>query len=471
MRTLITNGRVVTASDDVVADVLIENGRVRAVGTGLPADGAKIHDASGCLLVPGGIDVHTHLDWDFGTARTVDTFATGGRAAAFGGTTTVVDFCNQAKGMSLLAALADWHERAACATVDVGAHMVMTDVDDQALADMEILMKREGVTSFKLFTAYPGVLMVDDGILMKAMQVAAAHGGQTSVHCENGFIIQNLVQQAVAAGNLEPRYHAITRPALAEGEATNRVIRIAETVGAPVYIVHVSAREAIEAIADAKERGLTGVHAETCTHYLYLTDSEYDKPGFEGAKAILSPPLRGPDHVEALWKGLRTGTLDVIATDHCPFTYDDVHGLKMSKRLGKAGFHTVPNGGPGIEERMAVMFGGMRARGLSANRFVEVTSTNPAKLFGLYPRKGTIAPGSDADIVVVDPAATRTIRAADGHGRMDYSLFEGHEATCRIAKVFLRGRLIVDGNQWLGEDGYGEFVPRGPSGSMQGGRA
>ena len=465
MRTLITNGRVITASDDVRADVLIEDGVVRAIGAGLPADDAEIHDAEGCLLIPGGIDVHTHLDWDFGTARTVDTFATGGKAAAFGGTTTIVDFCNQAKGVSLLDALEDWHKRTANATVDVGAHMVMTDVNEQALVDMKTLMDSEGVTSFKMFTAYPGVLMVDDGTLMKAMQVAGDGGGQVSVHCENGYIIENLVQQAVTAGNLEPKYHMLTRPPVAEGEATQRVISIAEVVGTPLYIVHLTARQALEAVIAAKERG-SKVHAETCTHYLYLSTDQYDKPGFEGAKAILSPPLREPDHIEALWGGLRTGALDVVATDHCPFTYEDVYGVKMSKQLGTEGFHKVPNGGPGIEERMAMLFSGMRDRGLSVNRFVDVTATAPAKLFGMYPRKGTIAVGSDADIVILDPEKRWTVTAAEGHGRMDYSLFEGFEASCKVAKVFLRGRLIVDGNEWLGEDGYGEYISRGPSGRM-----
>lgn len=468
MSTLIKNGRIVTASDIVDADVLIEDGRVCAIGRNLSVgENVEIHDASGCLLVPGGVDVHTHLDADAGGAHTVDTFSTGGKAAAFGGTTTIVDFCNQAPGTSLLASLEDWHKRAACATVDMGAHMIMSDVDDQVLAEMKTLVAREGVSSFKIFTAYPGSLMVDDGVLMKVMQVAGENGAQVSAHCENGYIIQNLVEKAVAAGNLAPKYHALTRPSLAEGEATNRVIRIAETVGTPVYIVHVSAKESLEAVSDAKQRGTVTVHGETCTHYLYLSTDEYEKPGFEGAKAILSPPLRTPEHTEALWKGLRTGVLDVVATDHCPFTYENVHGLNMSKRLGEnEGFHKVPNGGPGIEERMAVMFGGMRDRGFSLNRFVDVTATAPAKLFGLYPRKGTIAVGSDADIAVIDPDGKWTITAAEGHGRMDYSLFEGQEASCRITKVFLRGRMIVDGDRWLGKDGYGEYLSRTASGRM-----
>jgi dihydropyrimidinase len=466
MRTLIANGRVITACEDINADVLIEDGRISAIGRDLRVgDDVEIHDASGCLLMPGGVDVHTHLDSDIGTAKSVDTFATGGRAAAFGGTTSIVDFCNQTKGTSLLQCLDDWHRRAACATVDVGAHMVMMEFDGQARAEMKTLMTRDGITSFKLFTAYPGVLMVDDGTMIKVMQAAGEHGGQVSVHCENGHIIQNLVEEAIAAGHTAPKYHALTRPPLAEGEATNRVIAIAETVGTPVYIVHVSAKQALRAITEGKERGVP-VHGETCTQYLFLTADEYDKPGFEGAKAVCSPPLRSRDHVEALWGGLETGGLDVVATDHCPFTYEDVHGIKFSKQLGTEGFHKIPGGAPGIEERLTVLFGGMRDRGFSLNKFVDVTATAPAKLFGLYPRKGTIEVGSDADIVIINPDKQWTIEAADGHGRCDYSLFEGHQATCKISKVFLRGRLIVDGNQWLGKDGYGEYLPRSASGQM-----
>ena len=464
MRTLIANGRIITAFEDKNADVLIEDGRIQAIGTDLSVgEDTEIHDASGCLLTPGGVDVHTHLDSDIGVAKSVDTFATGGRAAAFGGTTTVVDFCNQTKGSSHLKCLDDWHRRAACATVDVGAHMVMMEFDDQARAEMKTLMTREGVTSFKLFTAYPGALMVDDGTLIKVMQVAGELGGQVSVHCENGHIIQNLVEQAVAAGHTAPKYHMLTRPPLAEGEATNRVICIAETIGTPLYIVHVSAKQALASIAEAKGRGVH-VHAETCPQYLFLSTDEYEKPGFEGAKAVLSPPLRERDHVEALWSGLENGVLDVVATDHCPFTFEDVYGIKFSKQLGAGTFHKIPGGGPGIEERMTVMFGGMRDRGFSLNRFVETTATAPAKLFGLYPRKGTIAVGSDADIVVIDPDRKWTINAAAGHGRADYSLFEGHPATGKISKVFLRGQLIVDGDRWLGTDGGGEYLPRTASG-------
>ena len=464
---LIRNGRIVTASEDFQADIIIEDGRVHTIGRDIAVgDEVQVHDAKGLLVFPGGVDVHTHLDWEFGVARTVDTFGTGTRAAAFGGTTTVVDFCNQNHGESPLKGLEDWHGRAASACVDVGAHMIMLDVNDQALADMETLMLREGVSSFKLFTAYPGVLMVDDGVLVKALRVAGKHGGQVSVHAENGYLIQLLVQDALAAGNTSPKYHMLTRPPEAEAEATARVIRLAEYTGTPLYIVHLSASGALEAVAEARERG-AHLHAETCPHYLFLDTGEYERPGFEGAKYVMSPPLRTADHGEALWQGLKSGDLDVIATDHCPFTFgEEPYGRKMSKQAGTEAFNKIPNGAPGIEERMPLIFDGFRKRGLSLNRFVETTATNPAKLFGMFPRKGTISVGSDADIVIFDPDETWTIKASENHSRMDYSLFEGFEVTGKVKKVFCRGNLIVDGDEWLGREGMGEYLSRGESGLM-----
>lgn len=464
--TLIRNGRVVTAVDDYVADVLIEDGRIRTIGVDLPAPpGAAVHDASGLLVLPGGVDPHTHLDWDFGNARTVDTFATGTKAAAFGGTTTLVDFSNQTRGQSLLAGLADWRRRAETACVDVATHMIVLDVNPQALADMTALIRREGVTSFKLFTAYPGVLMVDDGSLFKVMRVAGQHGGMICVHAENGPVIQVLVEEAVAAGRTAPKFHEVTRPSLMEGEATHRAIRLAELAGTPLYVVHLSAAEALRPVVDARDHGLPA-YAETCPHYLFLTREEYERPEFEGAKYVMTPPLRTREHQEALWRGLRTNDLQVISTDHCPFCFNEQpHGLRSSKQQGRADFSRIPNGAPGIETRLPLVHdGGVRQRGLSLHRFVQLVSTTPAKLFGLFPRKGTIAVGSDADIVLFDPEETWTIRAAEGHSRVDYSLFEGRQVTGRVKKVFLRGQLIVDGAQWLGKEGMGEFVPRGPSG-------
>jgi dihydropyrimidinase len=468
MGTLIRNGQIVTAADDYRADILIEDGRIAAIGHNLATgENLEVCDAGGQLVLPGGIDVHTHLEFGWGISHTVDTFASGGKAAAFGGTTTLVDFCSQIPGEGLLASFEVWRQRAERSPIDVGAHAIIVDLGKSGTAEMEQLMTGEGVTSFKLFTAYPGTLMADDGTLLKAMRTAGRHGGQISVHCENGHIIQMLVEEAVAAGNLAPRYHMLTRPPLAEGEATERVIRLAEVTGTPLYIVHLSARQSLEAVAAARRRGVA-IHAETCTHYLFLTDAEYDRPGFEGAKYIMSPPLRAADHVEALWQGIATGDLSVVSTDHCPYSFAaEPYGAKYSKRAGGEAFHKVPNGAPGIEERMAVLFSGGVAGGrLSASRFVELTATAPAKLFGLYPQKGTIAVGSDADLVLLDPKERWTIRAANGHGRMDYSLFEGFEATGRIKKVFLRGEMIVDGDTWLGREGGGRFISRGPSGRM-----
>ena len=463
---LIRNGRIVTATDDYRADILVENGRVRTIGRDIQVGaGVGVHDASALVVLPGGVDVHTHLDWDFGAARTVDTFGTGTRAAAFGGTTTLVDFANQTRGQGLRAGLDDWHRRAESACVDVAAHMIVLDVTGEALADMKTLIHREGVTSFKLFTAYPGVLMVDDGALFKAMRVAGANGGMICVHAENGPVIQVLIEEAVAQGHTAPKYHALTRPSLMEGEATHRAIRLAELAQTPLYIVHLSAAEALAAVTEARDRGLRA-HAETCPHYLFLTDEAYERPGFEGAKYVMTPPLRTRAHQEALWRGLRTDDLQVVSTDHCPFCFSEQpYGLRGSKQQGRGDFSKIPNGAPGVETRLPLVFdGGVRQHGLSFNRFVELTATAPAKLFGLFPRKGTIAVGSDADLVLFDPEESWTIRAAEGHGRVDYTLFEEYRLTGRVKKVFLRGQLIVDGAQWLGKEGTGEFVRRGECG-------
>src|SRR5499433_2841095 len=319
---LIRNGRIVTATDDYRADILVEDGRVRMIGRYIPAGAnVSVHDASGLLVLPGGVDVHTHLDWDFGVARTVDTFGTGTQAAAFGGTTTVIDFCNQTRGQSPLVGLEDWHRRAASACVDVGAHMIMLDVNDQSLTDMQTLIEREGVTSFKLFMAYPGVLMLDDGSLFKAMRLAGGHGAMICVHAENGQVIQVLIEEAVAAGRVAPKYHSVTRPTLMEGEASHRAIKIAELAETPLYVVHLSAHEALGAVTEARDAGLP-VYAETCPHYLFLTQEAYDHPGFEGAKYVMTPPLRDLRHQQALWRGFSTNDLQVISNDHCPFCFN-----------------------------------------------------------------------------------------------------------------------------------------------------
>ena len=465
---LIKNAHVVTAVDNYIADILIEDGRVHTIGTDIPVgDHVEVHDASGLLTLPGGVDVHTHLDWDFGVARTVDTFGTGTKAAAFGGTTTVVDFCNQTRGESPLIGLEDWHKRRESACVDVGAHMILLDVNDQTLVDMKTLIAGEGVTSFKLFMAYPGVLMIEDGGLFRAMRVAGEQGAMTCVHAENGPIIQVLVEEALAQGRTSPKQHMLTRPSLMEGEATQRAIRISELADAPLYIVHLSASEALAAVTEARDRDIR-VHAETCPHYLFLTDEEYDRPEFEGAKYVATPPLRGHAHQTALWRGLKTDDLQVVSTDHCPFCFNEQpYGMKYSKQQGADDFSRIPNGAPGIETRLPLLYdGGVHKRGMSINRFVELTATTPAKLFGLFPRKGTIAVGSDADIVLFDPDEEWTIRASEHHSRVDYSLFEGRPVTGRVKKVLLRGQLIVDGSEWLGREGAGQFLSRGECGKL-----
>ncbi len=465
MGTDVGNGRILTAIDDYVADIYTENGTIIAIGKNLPArPGVPRIDASGLLVLPGGVDVHTHLDWDFGVARTADTFGTGTKAAAFGGTTTVVDFANQ-NGRGLGAALEDWHGRAASACVDVAAHMILTKVTDKILGDMKRLITREGVSSFKLFMAYPGVLMVDDASIFRAMRVARDNGAMVCMHAENGPVIQALVDEAVAAGHAAPRYHATTRPSILEGEATHRAICLAELAEAPVYIVHLSASEALAAVAEARDRGAP-VHAETCPHYLFLTQEEYERRGFEGAKYVMTPPLRDRQHQARLWRGLKTNDLQVVSTDHCPFCFNEQPlGMKYSKQQGVGNFARIPNGAPGIETRLPIVYdGAVRSGRLTPNRFVDIVSTTPARLFGLFPRKGTIAVGSDADLVLFDPDETWTIRAARHHSRVDYSLFEGRKVTGRVKKVLLRGDLIVDGDKWLGREGGGAYIKRGEAG-------
>ena len=464
--TVIRNGRIVTATDDYSADILIQNGRVHTIGRELEVGGdVEVHDASGLVVFPGGVDVHTHLDWEFGVAKTVDTFGTGTMAAAFGGTTTLVDFAAQEHGQSVIAALEDWHGRAAISCVDVSAHMIVTEMNDQTLADMKTLMTDEGVTTFKLFMAYPGVLMIDDAQIFKAMRLAGAEGGMICMHAENGPVIQVLVEEAVAQGHTAPKWHMLTRPSILEGEATHRAIRLSELAETPLYIVHLSAHEALSSVAEARDRAIP-VHAETCPHYLFLTPEEYDRPYFEGAKYVMTPPLRDEPHRTALWRGLATDDLQVISTDHCPFCFSEqAFGMKFSKVQGLNDFSKIPNGAPGLETRLPIVFDGGVGQGrMSLNRFVQLTSTAPAKLFGLFPRKGTIAVGSDADIVLFDAEETWTVTAVEHHSRIDYSLFEGRSITGRVKKVFSRGELIVDGAEWLGREGAGQFIRRGDSG-------
>jgi len=461
--TIIRNGSVVTATDTYTADVAIVNGKITAIGADLPTQNAgQILEASGKLVLPGGIDVHTHLDMPFGGTTSADDFETGTRAAAFGGTTTLIDFAIQYKGQPLRQAFDTWMSKAANKAVcDYAFHCIVTDVSGGQLSEMNDLV-HEGVTSFKLFMAYPGVFMLDDGSIFKALQTTAKNGGMVCMHAENGSAIDVIVQQALAEGKRAPKYHALTRPTTAEAEAVGRAIALAEMAGAPIYIVHLSCNEALEKIREARDRGLP-VYAETCPQYLYLSLENMDAPGFEGAKYVFTPPLREKWHQEKLWNGLKHDHLQVVSTDHCPFCF------KEQKEMGRDDFTKIPNGGPGVEHRMSLIYSGGVASGrFNANRFVELVSTTPAKLFGLYPRKGTIAVGSDADLVIFDPRRKHTISAATHHMRVDYSMFEGIEVTGMPDVVLSRGRVVVEGEKFLGRAGHGEFLRRATYAQMNG---
>src|ERR1700686_4853229 len=453
--TVIRNGTVVTAPDPCLADVGIDGEKVTAIAAQLPTENAKrIIDAAGMLVIPGGIDVHTHLDMPFGGTTSADDFRPGPPPAAFGAPPPLIDFAIQYKGQTLRQAFDTWMKKAHDkAVTDYAFHCIITDLGSAQLEEMGQLIC-EGVTSFKLFMAYPGVFMLDDATIFKAMRQAAKHNGLICMHAENGGAIDVIVQQALAEGKRAPKKHALTRPTTAEAEATSRAIALAEMAGAPVYIVHLSCNEALEKVREARDRGLPA-YAETCPQYLYLSLENMDAPGFEGAKYVFTPPLREKWHQEKLWQGLAKDTLQVVSTDHCPFCF------KEQKELGRDDFTKIPNGGPGIEHRMSLIYSGGVAPGrFSVNRFVELVATTPAKLFGLYPRKGTIAVGSDADLVIFDPERKHTISAKTHHMRVDYSMFEGIEVNGMPDVVLSRGRVVIENNKFLGRAGAGEFLKR-----------
>jgi dihydropyrimidinase len=462
--TLIRNGRVITASDDYVADVLMQDGTIAAIGRQMVVgEDVAVVDATGRYVLPGGVDTHVHLENVIGPTITCDTFASGTKAAAFGGTTTIVDFALQTPTDSPLGAIARAQRSAeAQVNVDYSLHCIVTRVDKQVLADVRHAMRHEGVTSFKMFMAYPGVMMADDAAIFQMLRQVGADGGMVALHAENGTVIDLLIKEALEAGHTSPRYHALTRPALMEGEATHRGIRLAELAEAPIYFVHVSSNQALKHIVAARDEGIP-VFAETCPHYLLFDDSVYENDDFETAKFVMTPPLRKPEDQNHLWRALRYDDLQVIATDHCPFCMKEGHlGPRASKLRGTADFAKIPNGAPGIETRLVSLFDiGVMQGKLSLNRFVQLTSTTPAKLFGLFPKKGTIAVGSDADVVLFDPSATQTIHAKHLHSHCDHTLLEGRSLRGKVDMVYLRGQLIVDGSKWLGREGMGQFVPRG----------
>jgi dihydropyrimidinase len=460
MSLLIQGGTVVSPSGAVPADVLVEGEQVSAlavpgsetaVAWGASAD--RVMDAHGLYVLPGGIDVHTHMEMPFGGTFSVDTFETGTRAAAWGGTTTIVDFAVQAKGTSLLATLDKWHAKAdGHCVIDYGFHMIVSDVNDTTLKEMESCIGA-GVNSFKMFMAYPGVFYATDGEIVRAMTRAAETGAVIMMHAENGIAIDQLVAQALAAGKTDPVQHGLTRPPELEAEATHRAITLAGVTGSPLYIVHLSAAQALQAVAEARDTG-QNVFAETCPQYLYLSLDDLARPDFEGAKYVASPPLRPREHQGTLWRGLRTNDLSVVSTDHCPFCF------KEQKELGRGDFSKIPNGIPGVEHRMDLLHQGVVAGELSLARWVEVASTTPARMFGLYPRKGVVAPGADADIVLYDPRATQVLSAGTHHMNVDYSAYEGFEITGQVRTVLSRGAVVIEGGEYHGHTGHGQFLRR-----------
>ncbi|MDR3588093.1 MAG: dihydropyrimidinase [Negativicutes bacterium] len=449
---LLKGGTIVTASDVYAGDIAVLDGKVALIGQALDVPAGQVIDATGKYLLPGGIDVHTHLDMPFGGTVTADNFFTGGAAAACGGTTTVVDFAIQGKGQTLAQTIDTWLAKAADCPIDYGLHVAVTDMNEAVLAEMPKTIAA-GFPSFKLFMTYDGLRVTDD-VLMKALLAAKQHGGLVSVHAENYYVIDYYTKEFEKTGKVEPKYHALSRPPLAEGEATARAIRMAKLVEAPLYIVHLSCEDALREVARARDEGLP-VMAETCPQYLVLSYDNYEEPGFNGAKYVMSPPLRPRENQAPLWQGLKKGDLQVVATDHCSFNF------KGQKELGREFFGKIPNGAPGIETRLAVLYSSGVGQGrIDLQRFAAITATNPAKIFGLYPQKGTIAVGSDADIVVFDPQARRTISTDILHENVDYTAYEGFAATGYPVATVARGRLIAADGKFTGAAGSGKLIKR-----------
>jgi dihydropyrimidinase len=452
---LIKGGRVITAADDYVGDVLIEGERISLIGEALDVAADRTIDASGKYVLPGCVDPHTHLDMPFGGTVTIDDFESGQTSAAFGGTTCHVDFCIQGQGQTFAEALDGWHAKADGKTlIDYGFHIAITDLAEGGTLEELASLPEQGVTSYKLFMAYKGALQVDDETLFRAMEVAAGSGALVLVHAENGDAIDVLVKQALAAGNTEPRFHALTRPPELEGEATNRAIQLARIAGCPLYVVHVTCKEAVEPIQRARDKGWD-VWGETCTQYFLIDQTFLERPDFEGAKYVYSPPARDASNHDVLWNAVRTDALSAISTDHCAFLWDG------QKTLGRDDFTKIPNGGPGLEDRLKLIHHfGVGGGRITLNRMVDLLATRPAKLFGLYPRKGTIAVGSDADVVVFDPRRRETLSAAGSHSKSDYNLYEGTEVVGAPELVLLRGQVLVENGELVAAPGIGQFVRR-----------
>jgi len=453
LHSVIKNGTIVTASDSYHADIGIKDGKIAVIAKNLVADNAEIIDAQNKYVFPGGIDVHTHLDLPVSGTFSKDDFATGTIAAACGGTTTVIDFCTQDKGKSLNDALDVWHAKAqGKAVIDYGFHVAITDMSKEVLTEMQDVI-RQGCPSFKLYMTYADIRMEDDAILKDLLQIRE-HNGLICVHAENHWVIQYLVNKFIAEGKVEPIYHALSRPPLVEAEATGRAIKLAQIADAPLYIVHLTCQESLQEVVRARECG-SKIMAETCPQYLLLSEENYRAPNFEGAKYVISPPLRPKENQEKLWRALAGNQLQVISTDHCPFDFNG------QKDRGRDSFAKIPGGVAGIEARMALIFDrGVNAGKITVNRFVELTATNPAKIFGLYPQKGSIIVGGDADLVVFDPLLTKTISKAILHENVDYTPYEGFKVTGYPTLTMSRGKIIVKDGNFVGQKGAGQFVKR-----------
>ncbi|RFU64937.1 dihydropyrimidinase [Peribacillus glennii] len=461
MKKIIKSGTIVTASDTYVADILIENEKITAIGSNLASDGAEVIDASGCFVLPGGIDPHTHLEMPFGGTVTKDDFETGTIGAAFGGTTTVIDFCLTEKGKPLKTAIETWHNKSRDkAVIDYGFHLMISEINENVLQEIPSVIEKEGITSFKVFMAYKNVFQADDETLFRTLVTAKEHGALVMVHAENGDVIDYLTKKALEEGKTEPIYHALTRPPEIEGEATGRAAQLAGLANSQLYVVHVSCEDAVERIIEARNKGFD-IWGETCPQYLVLDQSYLEKPNFEGAKYVWSPPLREKRHQDVLWNALKNGQLQTIGSDQCSFDF------KGQKDLGKDDFTKIPNGGPIIEDRMSILFSeGVTKGRISLNQFVDITSTRSAKLFGLYPQKGTIAVGADADIVIFDPAAERTISASTHHMAVDYNAFEGMKVAGEPVSVLSRGQFVIKDKSFVGAPGKGQYLKRAKYGSF-----
>jgi len=455
MKKIIKNGIIVTASDTYRADVCIENSVITQIGHNLSSSDAEVIDAKGCYLFPGGIDPHTHLDMPFGGTVTRDDFETGTMAAAFGGTTTIIDFCLTSKGNSLQSAVEKWHAKSKeKAVIDYGFHLQIVEMNQDVLDELPQMIEGEGITSFKVFMAYKNVFQADDETLFRTLIAAKELGGLVMVHAENGDVIDYLVNKAIKEGNVEPKYHALTRPPEVEGEATGRAAILTGLAQSQLYVVHVSCADAVKKIAEAREKGID-IWGETCPQYLVLDQSYLEKPNFEGAKYVWSPPLREKWNQEVLWNALKIGQLQTTGSDQCSFDFVG------QKDLGKDDFSKIPNGGPLIEDRVSILFSeGVKKGRITLNQFVDITSTRAAKLFGMYPKKGTIAVGSDADLVIFDPEVERTISAKTHHMAVDYNPFEGMNVIGEPISVLSRGEFVIRDKQFVGKAGAGEFIKR-----------